>query len=161
MPSSRAPTCARRAGDHVRFSMKLPTTFRFAYLLGLLVPFSGRGAPAVAAPETQVHYLSGRGADDAVLWDFYCTAGRKSGAWSKIHVPACWEQEGFGTYQYGVVLRSRNNAPPLAAEQGKYRLTFEVPADWKSRVVRLVFQGSMTDTEVRLNGKSAGPLHQG
>ena len=119
-----------------------------------------RAEPAVAG-ETQFLPLSGHGADDAVLWNFFCTAGRNSGVWSKIHVPSCWEQEGFGTYQYGVVLRSKNNAPPLAAEQGKYRVTFDVPANWQSRVVRLVFQGSMTDTEARLNGQPAGPVHQG
>ena len=32
-------------------------------------------------PETQIMYLSGTGPDDAVEWDFFCTAGRKSGFW--------------------------------------------------------------------------------
>jgi hypothetical protein len=113
------------------------------------------------APTTQIRYLSGTGADDAVPWDFFCTAGRNSGVWSKIRVPSCWEQEGFGTYQYGVVLRSKNNAPPLAAEQGRYRLRFDLPADWQGRMVRLVFDGSMTDTGAWLNGQPVGPVHQG
>src|SRR6185295_1189388 len=43
----------------------------------------------------------------------------------------------------------------------KYKLNFEAPLKWKNRVVRLVFEGSMTDTEVWVNGKSAGPIHQG
>ena len=83
------------------------------------------------AAETETVYLSGRGADDAVAWDFFCTAGRNRGTWSKIRVPSCWEQEGFGTYQYGIELRSKKSAPPLATEQGKYRLQFAVPAAWR------------------------------
>ncbi len=118
-------------------------------------------ATGAATPETETVYLSGHGADDAVIWDFFCTAGRNSGVWSKIHVPSCWEQEGFGTYQYGVVLRSKQNAPPLATEQGKYRLQFPVPATWRGRTVRLVFDGAMTDTEAWINGQPAGPVHRG
>ena len=48
--------------------------------------------------ETERMYLSGKGPGDAVEWDFFCTAGRKSGEWTKIKVPSCWEQEGFGEY---------------------------------------------------------------
>jgi len=40
-------------------------------------------------------------------------------------------------------------------------LNFNAPQHWKNRVVRLVFEGSMTDTEVWVNGRSAGPVHQG
>jgi len=40
-------------------------------------------------------------------------------------------------------------------------LNFDLPAGWQHRVVRLVFEGSMTDTEVWVNGMSAGPVHQG
>ncbi|HEU4387492.1 MAG TPA: glycoside hydrolase family 2 TIM barrel-domain containing protein, partial [Blastocatellia bacterium] len=102
-------------------------------------------------------YLSGTGKDDGVLWDFYCTAGRKSGSWSKIAVPSCWEQRGFGAYNYGG--DGRTGAVP--SEQGKYRTRFVVPRSWKGRVIRLVFDGSMTDTEAWINGHSAGPVHQG
>ncbi|MEP6900715.1 MAG: glycoside hydrolase family 2 TIM barrel-domain containing protein [Actinomycetota bacterium] len=109
--------------------------------------------------ETQIHYLSGTGKDDTVLWDFFCTAGRKSGAWTKIAVPSNWEQQGFGAYNYGRDKISETN--PLATEQGKYRYKFNVPSDWKEKTVRLVFDGSMTDTEVWINGKSAGEIHQG
>ena len=38
---------------------------------------------------------------------------------------------------------------------------FTVPAGWKGRRVNIVFDGSMTDTEVKVNGKSAGRIHQG
>jgi len=109
--------------------------------------------------KTQIRYLSGTGKDDAVLWDFFCTGGRKSGNWTRIPVPSCWEQQGFGGYNYG---RNRvSDTNPLAKEQGKYRLLFEVPATWKGSIVRLVFDGSMTDTEAWVNGRSAGPVHQG
>ena len=123
------------------------------------------GAGAICVPaqtqnqQTQIRYLSGTGKDDAVLWDFFCTSGRKSGNWTRIPVPSCWEQQSFGGYNYG---RNRiNDANPLANEQGKYRLQFEVPASWKGKIVRLVFDGSMTDTEAWVNGQSAGPVHQG
>src|SRR6266446_3755934 len=102
--------------------------------------------------QTQVRYLSGTGKDDTVMWDFLCSSGRGQGAWTRIPVPSCWEQQGFGGYNYG---RDRiSDANPLANEQGKYRLQFEVPASWRGKIVRLVFDGSMTDTEARVNGQS-------
>jgi hypothetical protein len=51
--------------------------------------------------ETVVKYLSGTDKDHTLQWDFYCTDGRKSGNWTKIPVPSNWEQQGFGTYNYG------------------------------------------------------------
>jgi len=42
-----------------------------------------------------------------------------------------------------------------------YRLRFSVPAQWKDREVWIVFEGSMTDTEVKVNGQLAGEIHQG
>jgi len=106
------------------------------------------------AAETEITYLTGRGKDDPVQWDFYCTSGRKSGTWSKIGVPSNWELQGFGQYNYG-------HDRPKHDEQGMYRRTFDVPQDWKAKRVFLVFEGVMTDTEVWVNGKSAGPKHQG
>ena len=109
--------------------------------------------------QTKVRYLSGTGKDDAVEWDFFCTGGRKSGQWTKVPVPSNWEQHGFGGYNFGRPHDETIN--PLAKEQGKYRLQFAVPADWRGRIVRLVFDGVMTDAEVWINGQSAGPTHQG
>jgi hypothetical protein len=131
--------------------------------LGLAMPGARLAAASSTAPETEIRCLSGTGKDDAVLWDFYCTSGRRCDVWAKIHVPSCWEQEGFGAYNYGVLLRDRKavNNPALATEQGKYRLGFTVPAAWQGRTVRLVFDGSMTDTEAWVNGQPAGPMHQG
>ena len=39
--------------------------------------------------------------------------------------------------------------------------TFQVPAAWSAKRVFLTFEGVMTDTQVLVNGQSAGPMHQG
>ena len=109
---------------------------------------------SLPAQETETLYLSGRGKDDPVSWEFYCTAGQNSGRWTTIGVPSNWELQGFGTYNYG---QDRKKA----AEQGKYRYRFELPERWKDKAVHIVFEGAMTDTQVWINGVSAGPKHQG
>jgi hypothetical protein len=114
------------------------------------------GTPAWAA-ETERQYLSGKGKDDAVPWDFFCTAGQNANTWSKIRVPSNWELQGFGIYTYGRDA-NRNGWPKV---QGRYRRTFTVPADWEGKTISLVFDGSMTDTQAFVNGESAGPVHQG
>ncbi|MFC1793125.1 glycoside hydrolase family 2 TIM barrel-domain containing protein [Planctomycetota bacterium] len=106
------------------------------------------------AQETETLYLSGKGKDDPVRWEFYCTAGRNSGRWTTIGVPSNWELQGFGTYNYG---QDRKKA----TEQGKYRYEFELPEQWKDKAIHIVFEGVMTDTQVWINGSSAGPKHQG
>src|SRR4051794_18325464 len=67
--------------------------------------------------ETVIKYLSGTDKDHTVAWDFYCTGGRKSGNWTKIPVPSNWEQQGFGTYNYG-------HDRVKANEQGLYKYEF-------------------------------------
>lgn len=106
------------------------------------------------AQHTESIYLSGTGSDDTVLWDFFCTAGHKSGQWDKIPVPSNWEFHGFGSFSYGHDKERLN-------ESGIYRHRFTVPQSWKGKKVNIVFEGSMTDTEVKVNGKSAGEIHQG
>ena len=105
---------------------------------------------------TETIYLSGKGFDDAVDWDFYCTEGRKSGEWTKIPVPSCWEQHGFGTYNYG-----HDEDKIRGKEKGIYKVSFFGDPEWRGKVIHLVFEGVMTDTEVMINGKSAGEIHQG
>ena len=106
------------------------------------------------AQETQVQYLSGYDKDNTVEWDFFCTNGMNSGKWSKIAVPSNWELQGFGSYLYG--------KPNLQAnEKGLYKHEFNVSKKWESKKIYIVFEGSMTDTEVKINGKPAGPIHQG
>jgi hypothetical protein len=103
---------------------------------------------------TEKIYLSGTGNDNTVDWEFKVSDGRKSGSWSTIPVPSCWELEGFGTYNYG-------HDMPKANEKGHYRYSFSVPQSWEGKRITIVFDGSMTDTEVKINGRSAGPIHKG
>lgn len=108
---------------------------------------------------TERHYLSGIDAARTVEWDFFCTDGQNSGQWTKIPVPSNWELQGFGTYNYGHDWR--NEEIKLGQEHGLYKYEFEVPKSWKGKTINIVFDGSMTDTEVKVNGRSAGELHQG
>lgn len=135
--------------------------------------------------------MSGTDKDNTVLWDFYCTKGRNSGTWQKIPVPSCWELQGFGTYHYGweenykmrkktpgeriqmeagqSVKKDKSNNFQKTSEQyepednetGLYKYNFQSAPAWRDKTVRIVFEGSMTDTEVKINGKVAGPVHQG
>lgn len=114
-----------------------------------------------AQSEKQVVFLSGKDNNHTATWDFYCTGGRKSGYWSTIEVPSCWEQQGYGSYNYGRDYKTYGKNFRFADEKGMYRHKFSAPASWKNKTVKLVFEGSMTDTEVMINGKKAGETHQG
>jgi hypothetical protein len=106
------------------------------------------------AQKTEIQYLSGLDKDHTVQWDFFINNGMNSGKWSKIAVPSNWELQGFGSYLYGKVNKEIN-------ETGLYKYEFTVSKTWKKKMVYIVFEGSMTDTEVKINGKLAGPIHQG
>jgi hypothetical protein len=120
-------------------------------------------AVALAAP-TEVLPLSGMGAKDEapVYWDFRLDSGRGSGEWRPIAVPSQWEQQGFGSYYYGTQGRGKpDDDPIIPRETGTYRRSFEIPASWQGREIFIVFEAAMTDTTVIINGKQAGPTHQG
>ncbi|PTY03264.1 glycoside hydrolase family 2 [Opitutaceae bacterium EW11] len=119
-----------------------------ALTLGLAFAFVG----SAGAAETIRTYLSGQDRATAVEWDFRCSAGAKSGVWTKIPVPSNWEMEGFGTLSY-------HSLEP--AETGDYRLVFRGPSALSGARQFLVFDGVMTDATVRLNGTQAGPVHHG
>lgn len=108
------------------------------------------------AQNTEIQYLSGTGSDHTINWDFHCSAGMNSGHWTTIAVPSCWEQEGFGSYNYG-----HDKFENRLNESGTYRYQFRIPENWKTKQVEIVFEGVMTDAEVKINGKPAGPVHQG
>ncbi len=114
---------------------------------------------SVFSQNTQIVYLSGTDAANTVDWDFFCTDGQNSGKWTKIPVPSNWELQGFGTYNYGHDWKNENIK--LGKEHGLYKHEFEVPASWKGKTINIVFDGSMTDPKVKINGKSAGEMHQG
>jgi len=108
----------------------------------------------VSGQETILQYLSGTDKDHTVKWDFMCTRGRNSGKWSDIQVPSNWEQQGFGTYNYYQDIQNPD-------EQGLYKYSFNLSELYKEKKIFIVFCASMTETEVRINGRSAGPIHQG
>jgi hypothetical protein len=111
--------------------------------------------------EKQIVYLSGTDNVNTAPWEFFCTGGHNSGIWTTIEVPSCWEQQGFGLYNYGRDYYTYGMDYKYADEKGLYRHEFFIPEDWKGKKIDIVFEGSMTDTEVKINGKSAGEIHQG
>src|SRR5690349_7277962 len=111
--------------------------------------------------QKEIKYLSGTDNKHTITWDFFCTGGRNSGYWTKIPVPSQWEQQGFGSYNYGRDYKTYGRNSRFADEKGLYKYSFAVPAAWKNKKVFIVFEGSMTDTEVKINGKQAGKIHQG
>lgn len=130
-------------------------------VLILLAALATATAATGATPKTERIYLSGHGSDDKREWDFRCSEGMNSGVWSTIGVPSCWETEGFGNYQYGIKFYGKPFPEGIAKEVGEYRYQFKVPRSWRGQEVRIVFEASMTDTEVKINGQSAGDKHQG
>src|SRR5688500_14585021 len=110
----------------------------------------------VYSKQTEKIYLSGTGNDNTKNWEFFCTTGMNSGKWTTIPVPSNWELQGFGKYDYGFAKDSVRGK-----ESGLYKHTFTLPAGFRNKKINIVFEGSMTDTEVKINGVSAGPVHQG
>ena len=134
-------------------SNKLTLVLLFLLLSGFI---------SMAAPTQRViQYLSGTDNTHTKTWDFFCTSGRNSGQWSKIEVPSHWEQQGFGEYDYGRDYRTYGKKFKFADEKGMYKHSFTVPVSWKGKDVFIVFEGSMTDTEVKISGQIAGAVHQG
>ena len=109
---------------------------------------------SISAQQTEIFYLSGKDAEAPVDWGFMVDKGMKANIQSKIPVPSNWELHGFGAYNYG----HDNNK---SDETGFYKHYFKADKNWKNKTIVIVFEGSMTDTEVKINGKLAGPVHQG
>src|ERR1041385_1571688 len=107
----------------------------------LSVNFSAAGSGTT----NEILYLSGRDKDHTVKWDFRVSSGRNSCFWTNIPVPSCWDTKGFGSYEYG---------DDTTSEYGEYRHSFAVPNSWTNKRVFLVYEGSMTDTETKLNGNA-------
>jgi hypothetical protein len=118
-------------------------------------------SPSLFSQTKEVRYLSGTDNKNTVTWDFFCTGGRNSGKWTTIQVPSHWEQQGFGSYNYGRDYKTYGRNFRFWDEQGLYKHQFNIPAGWRGKKIYIVFEGSMTDTEVKINGKSAGSKHQG
>jgi len=69
-----------------------------------------------------------------------------------------WELQGFGNYNYGHDNKAKKE---VHDEYGLYKFNFDAPTAWNSKDVKIVFEGVMTDAEVKINGKIAGEIHQG
>ena len=128
---------------------------RKTFLL-VLLGLTGLAVQAQTSVETERQYLSGHGCDDMVEWDFLCSDGRNSGKWTKIGVPACWELQGFGTYQYGMRFYGKATPEGIADETGKYKTEFTLPKEWQGRQILLVFEAAFTEIHVQINGRKAG-----
>ena len=157
MTAGPGPSLRLRSGQagRQRPSERAPlrNTIRLAVLAAALL---GLLAASASAQATKRLMLSGTGSDSTVSWDFRVSGGRQSGRWMTIPVPSNWEMQGFGTYHY-----SNDWSPEPAPDSiGEYRHSFAVPAGWNGQHVDIVFGASMTDTDVRINGVSAGPVHQ-
>jgi len=128
--------------------------YRFARYAALLMVLL---ASVAKAAETETQYLSGLGKDDPVSWQIMCENGANANKWTAIGVPSNWELQGFGIYTYGRV------APPggFPRVHCTYKRSFTTPVSWRGKAVFIDFEGVMTDTQVTINGQSAGPLHQG
>jgi len=133
-----------RKESYILLTMNKPLSLILC--LALSLPCTGQ--------QTEIRYLSGTDAEHTIAWEFFCTGGMNRNKWTTIQVPSQWELQGFGTYNYG-------HDRPHATEHGLYRHRFTIPETWKDKTVYLVFEGSMTDTDVKVNGQSAGPVHKG
>jgi len=87
-------------------------------------------------------------------WDFFCTSGRGQGTWTRIPVRPAGSSRALRLQLW---TRSYFRSEPAGARAGKVSYAVRCSAGWKGKIVRLVFEGSMTDTEVWINGQSAGP----
>ena len=136
-----------------RMNSNRPFLHRHGLRLAGLVSFLALTSP-VMGQKTETLYLSGTDAEHTATWEFLCTGGMNRDKWTTIEVPSQWELQGFGNYNYG-------HDRPHATEHGLYRHRFSVPSAWEGKTVYIVFEGSMTDTDVKINGRSAGPVHKG
>jgi Glycosyl hydrolases family 2, TIM barrel domain/Glycosyl hydrolases family 2, sugar binding domain/Glycosyl hydrolases family 2 len=127
------------------------SSVRYAALLVLILSSVARAA------QTETQYLSGQGKDDPVKWEFKCDNGQNCNKWSTIGVPSNWELQGFGIYSYGRI-KPEGTWPRV---HGIYKRTFTTPTVWRDKTIFVNFEGVMTDTQVTINGQSAGPVHQG
>ena len=124
---------------------------RNGYLLVLFLVFS---IEVNYSQSTKIQYLSGIDADSPVDWEFKISKGRKANNWQLIPVPSNWELHGFGEYNYG---HDKNKSDEI----GFYKYNFSASEEWSTKRIFIVFEGVMTDTEVKINGLVAGPIHQG
>jgi len=94
--------------------------------------------------------------------DFMCPEFADAG-WFDMAVPSSWQNDmripDRAIYTRDVYLFQKEADPPLLPEAnptGCYRRTFEVPADWLERDVRIVFDGVDSAFDLWVNGAYVG-----
>ena len=95
--------------------------------------------------------------DDVIRPDF------ADSSWLDMTVPSNWQNDmrvpDRGVYINNIYLFQNEGNPPLVPEAnptGCYRRTFDVPADWLERDVRIVFDGVDSAYDFWVNGHYAG-----
>ena len=95
--------------------------------------------------------------DDVIRPDF------ADSSWLDMTVPSNWQSDmrvpDRGVYINNIYLFQKEANPPLlptANPTGCYRRTFDVPADWLQRDVRIVFDGVDSAYDFWVNGQYAG-----
>ncbi len=95
--------------------------------------------------------------DDVIRPDF------ADSSWMDMKVPSNWQNDmrvpDRGVYINNIYLFQKEANPPLLPEAnptGCYRRTFDVPADWLERDVRIVFDGVDSAYDFWVNGQYAG-----
>ena len=95
--------------------------------------------------------------DDVIRPDF------ADSSWLDMTVPSNWQSDmrvpDRGIYINNIYLFQKEANPPLLPEAnptGCYRRTFDVPADWLERDVRIVFDGVDSAYDFWVNGQYAG-----
>ncbi|HEV8282928.1 MAG TPA: glycoside hydrolase family 2 TIM barrel-domain containing protein [Chitinophagaceae bacterium] len=142
----------KRSTKNTKFYTKDTTLCSLCFIVSFVLLYTNN----IFSQTTERVYLSGTGKDNTANWQFFCTAGMNSGKWTTIPVPSCWELQGFGKYDYGFA-----KDEVRGKEKGLYKYSFNVPLSWKNKVIKIVFEGVMTDAEVKINGQLAGDIHQG
>ena len=87
-------------------------------------------------------------------------------AWKPIPVPSCWQLQGYDYPIYVNCMRADDKCPWRKVDPpriphdrnpvGSYRKTFQVPAAWGNRQVRVHFEGVESAFYVWCNGSSVG-----
>lgn len=133
------------------FTVKLKSHVEKSILL--LVLLSAVSSKTLAQ-QTIIQYLSGTDKDHTVQWDFLCTQGAtvvNGQRFPFLLVGKCRDLETYNYYE-----DSQN-----PEETSFYKHNFKVSPKYKNKRIFIVFDASMTDTKVKINGKSAGSIHQG
>lgn len=137
----------------------MDSPFRLGLLMPIFLFFLISMGSAQDYPTYQRIYLSGEDTSHPIYWDFKFSSGENQGVWSKIPVPFDRNMQDYEELNYGIV--HQDSSSLIGNGNGEFRSEFFAKKEWKGNTVNLVFDGSISTTEVWVNGKSAGPVHEG